>query len=104
MDNHEFGPFFHLKGFYHPLAKNPHRIESYCDYNTELIHMYLEQNDLKQLEEASDRSTTRISPWFLNIIKLGMLETVGCGIGIDRLVKSITGAQSIRQVQPYTLV
>ena len=111
---HLLGPVYHLKGIeYCPLAKNE-TYESYVDYSMEIGTMYQQQNDkevlvknLKSLIPKQDggqvlTNEDLIDKTFLKDLELGMPETVGLGMGLDRVVMAILHLKDIRdaQIQP----
>jgi len=111
---HLLGPVYHLKGIeYCPLAKNE-TYESYVDYSMQIGTMYQQQNDkgvllenlksLRPKQEGGQVLTEEdlIDKTFLKDLELGMPETVGLGIGLDRLVMAVLRLKDIRdaQIQP----
>ena len=104
LDSKILGPFCHIKGYEHVLAKNAEdRVESYCDYNVELCHYYLEENSCFALSEKSKNAEIAVAPEFLQVLSHGMALTTGWGLGLERLIMSCLNCDSIREVQEYPL-
>lgn len=104
LDLKVLGPFFHVKGYPTILAKTQSaRIQSYCDYTTELCNFYEEENSATSLRQKSRTSANPVDSVFLNYLSYGMPETVGWGIGLDRLIASILAVDSLRGVHEYPL-
>lgn len=103
--NKILGPVYHLENLESsPLAKDKF-FESYVDYKVELVTAYQEQNDYHDMIDISKSTEYQIKDSsFLNSLRYGMFETVGYGIGIDRLVKSILNLDTIRDTQPLPLI
>jgi len=63
---------------------------------------YSELNDpdiqRQRLEQQSGGETQKLDEEFLHSLEYGMPPAGGIGIGIDRLVMMLTGAESIRDV------
>lgn len=91
-----------------PLAKqnaeNPDVVDVYelVINGQEISPGYSELNDpivqRQRLEEQSGGETQKIDHDFLEALEYGMPPAGGIGIGIDRLVMMLTGAESIRDV------
>ncbi len=91
-----------------PLAKlspgNPETVEVYelVINGQEISPGYSELNDpvvqRRRLEEQSGGETHKVDEEFLLALEYGMPPAGGIGIGIDRLVMMLTGAESIRDV------
>lgn len=91
-----------------PLAKqnpeNPAVVDVYelVINGQEISPGYSELNDpivqRTRLEEQSGGETQKIDSAFLDAMEYGMPPAGGIGIGIDRLVMMLTGAESIRDV------
>lgn len=91
-----------------PLARqnseNPGLVDVYelVINGQEISPGYSELNDpdvqRKRLEEQSGGETQKLDEEFLNALEYGMPPAGGIGIGIDRLVMMLTGAESIRDV------
>lgn len=91
-----------------PLAKlnrqNPNVVDVYeLDINgQEISPGYSELNDpdvqRDRLEHQAGEETQRVDYDFIEALEYGMPPAGGIGIGIDRLVMMLTGAQSIRDV------
>lgn len=91
-----------------PLAKQNRADDSVVDVyelvinGQEISPGYSELNDpdiqRARLEEQSGGETQKIDEEFLTALEYGMPPAGGIGIGIDRLVMMLTGAESIRDV------
>lgn len=91
-----------------PLARQNRDDDSLVDVyeliinGQEISPGYSELNDpeiqRKRLEEQSGEETQDIDQDFLTSLEYGMPPAGGIGIGIDRLVMMLTGAESIRDV------
>ncbi len=91
-----------------PLARQNREDESVVDVyeliinGVEISPGYSELNDpliqRRRLEEQSGEETQNIDEDFLLALEHGMPPAGGIGIGIDRLVMMLTGADSIRDV------
>lgn len=91
-----------------PLAKQNVADDSVVDVyelvinGQEISPGYSELNDpivqRARLEEQSGGETQKIDESFLEALEYGMPPAGGIGIGIDRLVMMLTGAESIRDV------
>lgn len=98
-----------------PLAKkkpeNPNYVERFqllCVGGNELTNAFSELNDpLDQearfkeqvrLQEAGDEESMPYDEDFIEALKHGMPPTAGLGMGIDRLVKLLVGAQNLKEV------
>lgn len=94
------GPVYHLQGVESsPLAKNDEQIyDSYMN-GVQVITAYAEQNDYEILRsKVGDNFSDQK---FLEHISYGMNNTIGMGLGIDRLVQQILHRSNIRQVQAF---
>lgn len=91
-----------------PLAKQNAEDDSVVDVyelvinGQEISPGYSELNDpitqRRRLEEQSGGETQKLDHDFLDALEYGMPPAGGIGIGIDRLVMMLTGAESIRDV------
>ncbi len=91
-----------------PLAKQNAEDDSVVDVyelvinGQEISPGYSELNDpdvqRARLEQQSGGETQKLDEDFLNALEYGMPPAGGIGIGIDRLVMMLTGAESIRDV------
>ena len=91
-----------------PLAKQNPDDESIVDVyeliinGQEISPGYSELNDpdiqRARLEHQSGGETQKLDEDFLHALEYGMPPAGGVGIGIDRLVMMLTGAESIRDV------
>lgn len=98
----------------HPLAKahatDPNlsqKIQIILE-SQEIVNAYMEQNDPKILEEefnrqeeykkAGDEEVFEKDKEFIEAMRYGMPPAAGFGLGIDRLVKILTNAASIRDI------
>ena len=98
-----------------PLAKrkpeNPNYVERFqllCVGGNELCNAFSELNDpldqekrfveQKQLSSKGDEETMPYDDDFIEALKHGMPPTAGLGMGIDRLVKLLVGAQNLKEV------
>ena len=94
-----------------PLARHygmyAERFEAYIN-GMEIANGFCEQNDpqvqLEAFETQHAQFGNPIDHDFIYALSCGMPPAFGVGIGIDRLVMALTGAQHIRQVSwfPYT--
>lgn len=101
VDSKVLGPFFHMEGCEeNPLAIAPYIFDSYVDYDMELTSSYQEQNDAEELGKKSKLAQI-LDAEFLKDLSYGMHHTIGLGIGLDRLVKSILDKKSLRDVQVF---
>jgi lysyl-tRNA synthetase class 2 len=100
------GPIFitHHPIVISPLAKanqnNPifaDRWELYIDH-MEIANSYSELNDSQIQKKILQNQSDQYDRSFIKALEYGMPPTVGVGIGIDRLVMLMTGAQSIKEV------
>ncbi len=91
-----------------PLAKQNAEDESVVDVyeliinGAEISPGYSELNDpiiqRQRLEEQAGEEVQKIDEDFLQALEYGMPPAGGIGIGIDRLIMMLTGAESIRDV------
>ena len=91
-----------------PLARQNAEDDSVVDVyelvinGQEISPGYSELNDpdvqRARLEQQSGGETQKVDEDFLNALEYGMPPAGGIGIGIDRLVMMLTGAESIRDV------
>ena len=91
-----------------PLAKlnpeNPGVVDVYelIMNGVEISPGYSELNDpdvqRARLEDQAGEETQKVDHDFLNALEYGMPPAGGIGVGIDRLVMALTGAESIRDV------
>ena len=91
-----------------PLAKQNAQDSSVVDVyeliinGQEISPGYSELNDpdiqRARLEQQSGGETQKLDEEFLHALEYGMPPAGGIGIGIDRLVMMLTGAESIRDV------
>lgn len=116
VERHLWGPVFICD---HPLEVSPlarrHRDDPLLAERfeavvagRELANAYTEQNDpLAQraaieaqaaMRAAGDEEAERIDEDFLRALEYGMPPTGGLGVGIDRLMMLLTGAETIRDV------
>lgn len=91
-----------------PLAKqnpeNPGVVDVYelIMNGVEISPGYSELNDpdvqRARLEDQAGEETQKVDHDFINALEYGMPPAGGIGVGIDRLVMALTGAESIRDV------
>jgi len=91
-----------------PLAKisrdDPETVDVFelCINGQEIAPGYSEQNDplaqRQQLVAQAGHETQKLDEDFLAALEYGMPPAGGMGVGIDRLVMMLTGAESIRDV------
>ena len=91
-----------------PLARQNAQDDSIVDVyelvinGQEISPGYSELNDpdvqRARLEQQSGGETQKLDDDFLTALEYGMPPAGGIGIGIDRLVMMLTGAESIRDV------
>lgn len=91
-----------------PLAKQNREDDSLVDVyeliinGQEISPGYSELNDpivqRKRLEEQAGEETQKVDEEFITALEHGMPPAGGIGIGIDRLVMMLTGAENIRDV------
>lgn len=111
-----FNPLFvtHLPKELVPLAKQNAEDESVVDVyeliinGQEISPGYSELNDpllqRERLEQQAGEEIQRIDEDFLAALEYGMPPAGGIGVGIDRLVILLTGAESIRDVILFPLL
>ena len=97
-----------------PLAKQNAADDSLVDVyeliinGAEIAPGYTELNDplvqRQRLLEQAGEETQKIDEEFLVALEHGMPPAGGIGIGIDRLVMMLTGAESIRDVMLFPLL
>ncbi len=98
-----------------PLAKrkpeNPNYVERFqllCVGGNELCNAFSELNDpldqekrfveQKQLSSKGEEETMPYDDDFIEALKHGMPPTAGLGMGVDRVVKLLVGAQNLKEV------
>ncbi len=111
-----FDPLFvtHLPKELVPLAKASAEDPSVVDVyeliinGQEISPGYSELNDpivqRQRLEEQAGEETQKLDEDFLSALEYGMPPAGGLGLGIDRLVMLLTGAESIRDVIFFPLL
>jgi lysyl-tRNA synthetase class 2 len=99
-----------------PLARKNPADPFFCDVyelainGQEISPGYTELNDPdvqreKLLDQVGDKAERQeVDEDFLNALKYGMPPAGGLGLGIDRLVMMLTGAESIRDVILFPLM
>lgn len=105
IDLKVLGPCFHIEAIKdeNPLGIFPFVFDSYVDYTMEIVTAYQEENDPTKLSQKG-RLSEILDATFQKDLTYGMPPTVGLGLGIDRLVKSILNVESIRDSQIYPLL
>jgi len=110
IEEKQFDPLYvtHLPKELVPLAKqnveNPELVDVYelVINGQEISPGYSELNDplvqRERLEHQAGEETQKLDEEFLTALEHGMPPAGGIGIGIDRLVMMLTGAESIRDV------
>ncbi len=100
-----------------PLAKknaqNPEVVDSFqlIIAGIELVKAFSELNDpvdqrarfeeQAKLRAAGDEEAQRLDEDFLKAIEYGLPPTAGWGMGVDRFVKLLTDAKTIREILPF---
>ena len=99
------GPCFHMEAIEdtNPLGIFPFVFDSYVDYDMELATGYQQENNPFNLSKKGKLSEI-LDATFEEDLSYGMPPTVGLGIGVDRLVKSLLKETNIRDVQVYPLI
>ncbi|MDA3792519.1 MAG: lysine--tRNA ligase [Elusimicrobia bacterium] len=69
---------------------------AYSEQNNPLVQREMFERQLKEKDEESD--INEIDDDYLEALEYGMPPASGLGIGIDRLIMLLTGAESIREV------
>lgn len=96
-----------------PCKDNPEYAERFELFigKMEMANAYTELNDPDIQEEnfriqlkGQEETMATMDTDFINALKYGMPPAGGLGIGIDRLVMAVTGAQSIRDVILFPLL
>ena len=101
MERKLLGPYYHLQGLEsNPLAKNPHSFDTMIDFDLELATGYQEENDAEKIVEHSTYKEI-LDKKFLHDLNYGLFETVGLGIGLDRLIKSVLKSDCLREIQTF---
>jgi lysyl-tRNA synthetase class 2 len=110
VEEHSFDPLYvtHLPKELVPLAKQNTGDDSLVDVyeliinGQEISPGYSELNDpdvqRARLEQQAGEETQKVDEEFLLALEHGMPPAGGIGVGIDRLVMMLTGAESIRDV------
>jgi lysyl-tRNA synthetase class 2 len=110
VEEKSFDPLFvtHCPKELVPLAKQNPKDDSVVDVyelvinGVEISPGYSELNDpvvqRERLEHQAGEETQKIDEEFITALEYGMPPAGGIGIGIDRLVMMLTGAESIRDV------
>lgn len=108
MDLKLLGKYYFLEGLeQNPLAKNQKFNQAYVDYNMELSTQYQEENSSEKIIENIANlpdSAAILDDQFLDDLGYGLMETVGLGIGMDRLVQSILKMECIRDAQTFPFI
>jgi lysyl-tRNA synthetase, class II len=110
VEEKQFDPMFvtHCPKELVPLAKQNAQDDSVVDVyelvinGQEISPGYSELNDpliqRQRLEEQAGEEIQKIDEEFITALEFGMPPAGGIGIGIDRLIMMLTGAESIRDV------
>ena len=110
VEEHTFDPLYvtHLPKELVPLAKQNTSDDSLVDVyeliinGQEISPGYSELNDpdvqRERLEQQAGEETQKVDEEFLLALEHGMPPAGGIGVGIDRLIMMLTGAESIRDV------
>lgn len=110
VEEKQFDPLFvtHCPKELVPLAKQNRADDSVVDVyelvinGVEISPGYSELNDpivqRERLEHQAGEETQKIDEEFITALEYGMPSAGGIGIGIDRLLMMLTGAESIRDV------
>jgi len=110
VEEKQFDPLFvtHCPKELVPLAKQNAQDDSVVDVyelvinGQEISPGYSELNDpivqRERLEHQAGEETQKIDEEFITALEFGMPPAGGIGIGIDRLIMMLTGAESIRDV------
>lgn len=110
VEEKSFDPLFvtHCPKELVPLAKQNQADDSLVDVyelvinGVEISPGYSELNDpivqRERLEHQAGEETQKIDEEFITALEYGMPSAGGIGVGIDRLVMMLTGAESIRDV------